>query len=146
MASTPAALQPVRRTCPKCGYIRETTDTRCPDCGKTLQSVARIRALGVFSVILGIILLGVMGYLSWWIYNAITAPTPAGGSPRFTGGQQDINFIIFVFGLVMIIGLVSLLGGLWQIIFGKRNKVLVYIIIGLGVVFMATGLLVSIAK
>jgi hypothetical protein len=146
MATAPASIQPVRRTCPKCGYIRETTDTRCPDCGKTLQSVARIRALGVFSVILGVILLGVMGYLSWWMYNAITASTPAGGSPRFTGGPQEITFIIFVFGLVMVIGLVSLLGGLWQIIFGKRNKVLVYIIIGLGALFVLTGLAVSVAR
>ena len=87
-----------------------------------------------------------MGYLSWWMYNAITAPTPAGSSPRFTGGPQDITFMVFVFGLVMIIGLVSLIGGLWQIVFGKRNKTLVYIIIGLGAIFIATGLAVSIAR
>ena len=26
----------IRRTCPKCGYIRETIETNCADCGKLM--------------------------------------------------------------------------------------------------------------
>src|SRR5262245_26698796 len=118
--TTPSAnanVAAVKKTCPKCGYIRETAETRCPDCGKVLQSVTRIRVLGVISVILGTFLLLIMGYLSFWAYRAINEPVKPGSTPRFTGGPQELGFIIFVFGLVMMISLISLLGGLWMIIF-----------------------------
>ena len=148
MTTAAGIAQPrlIKRTCPKCGYIRETTDTKCPDCGKTLVSVMRIRVLGVFLVMLGTCLLVFMSALSYWIYGLINEPTKPGSTPRFTGGPQEIRFIIFVFALVILIALVSVLGGLWQIIFGKRNKLLVIVIIVLGAVLVVTGRVISLAK
>src|SRR5215218_712637 len=99
---TPAKT--VKRNCPKCGWIRDTADTKCPDCGKLLQSVAKIRGIGVFLVILGTGLLGIMGWLSLWMYNAMTAT--GGSGATFNGGPKDMGLIIFVFALVVLISVV----------------------------------------
>jgi MFS family permease len=133
----------VKRNCAKCGYIRDTADTKCADCGRSLQSVAKIRAIGVFLVLVGTGLLGFMSWLALWMYNAIAdVPTP-GYSPRFTGGKDDVGFIVFAVGLVMVIGLTSIVGGVWQVVFGKRNKLIVALAVVLGLTFLGTGMWVS---
>ena len=142
--STDPHTPPVRRTCPKCGYIRATGETNCADCGKVLQKVSTIRALGVFLVVMGTLLLGFMGWLSLWIYGAMSN-TGSSGS-RFNGSGSDVLFIVFVFGLVISISLAATAGGLWQIIFGKRNKLIVFAVLGLGIIFAVTGLAVAINK
>ena len=135
---------PVRRTCPKCGDIRETAETNCVDCGKPLQKVSTVRALGVFLVVMGTALLGIMGWLSLWIYGAMSNTGNSGS--HFNGSPKDVLFIIFVFGLVISISLAAMAGGLWQIIFGKRNKLIIFAVFGLGIVFVITGFAVSVSK
>ena len=93
---TETQTQNVRRTCPKCGYIRDTTDEKCGDCGKPLQKVSTIRALGVFLVVLGGALLAFMSWLSLWAYGTIAHPTASGS--HFNGTPKDALFMIFVFG------------------------------------------------
>jgi predicted RNA-binding Zn-ribbon protein involved in translation (DUF1610 family) len=134
----------IRRTCPKCGYIRETAETICPDCGKTLQKVSTIRALGVVLVVMGASLLVFMSWLSLRIYGTIANPSDSGS--HFNGTPKDMLFIIFAFGLVISISPAVTAGGLWQIIFGKRNKLIVFAVLVLGVVFAAIGLAVTVSK
>ncbi len=134
----------IRRTCPKCGYIRETSETTCTDCGKPLQKVSTIRALGVLLVVLGTSLLVFMSWLSLWIYGTMANPSAAGS--HFNGTPKDMLFIIFAFGLVISISFAVTAGGLWQIIFGKRNKLIVFAVFVLGIVFAVTGLAVAVKR
>ena len=141
---TDSQAQSVRRTCPKCGDIRETADEKCRDCGKPLQKVSTIRALGVFLVVLGGSLFAFMSWLSFWAYGTIANPSASGS--HFNGTPKDMLFMIFVFGLVISISLGAMAGGLWQIVFGKRNKLIVFAAIILGIAFAVTGLSVAINK
>ena len=141
---TDSQLPPIRRTCPKCGDVRATIETKCADCGKLLQKVSTIRVLGVFLVVMGTLLLGIMGWLSLWIYNAMSNTGNSGS--HFNGSPKDALFIVFAFGLVISISLAVTAGGLWQIIFGKRNKLIVFAVMGLGIIIAVTGLAVRIAQ
>lgn len=134
----------VRQTCPKCGDIRETAEKNCADCNKPLQKVSTVRAIGVMLVVMGTVLLGFMSWLSLWAYGTIANPTSSGS--HFNGSSKDMFFIIFVFALVMAISLGVTAGGIWQIIFGKRNKLIVFSVIGLGIIFAATGFAVILSK
>jgi hypothetical protein len=134
----------VRRTCAKCGYFHETFEENCPDCGKPLQKVSTIRALGVLLVVVGTSLLGFMTWLSLWAYGTIANHSDSGS--HFNGTAKDALFMIFVFGLVIAISLGATAGGLWQIIFGKRNKLIVFAVIGLGIAFAVSGLSVAFNK
>jgi hypothetical protein len=133
-----------RRTCPKCGYIRETAETKCADCGKPLQKTSTIRILGVVLVLMGTSLLGIMGWLSFWIYGTMSNAGNSGS--RFNGSPKDILFIVFAFSLVISISFAALAGGIWQIIFGKRNKLIVFAVLGLGIIFAITGFAVAVNR
>jgi predicted nucleic acid-binding Zn ribbon protein len=141
---TDSGLISTHRTCPKCGYIRETAETNCADCGKPMQKVSTMKFLGVVLVALGGSLLAFMGWLSFWAYGTIANPSAAGS--HFNGTAKDQVFMIFVFGLIAAIALGVTAGGFWQIVFGKRNKLIVFAVIVLGIVFVVTGLAVAVNK
>lgn len=143
--STDSRAQPVRRACPKCGYIRETSETNCDFCGKLLQKISTVRISAVVLIVLGTLLLGIMSWLSLWIYGAMSPSGNPNGS-RFNGSGSDALFIIFVFGLIISISLGVTTAGFWQIIFGKRNKLIVFTVAGLGIMFLITGLAVQMMK
>lgn len=129
----------VSKSCYKCGYVRETSDAKCADCGKLLESVSRIKITGAIQIVLGGGLLAFMGWFSFWMLNA-------NSNNRFNGGANDVLFIVFIFALIVSISLGVMSAGVWQIIFGKRNKLLMFAVIGLGIVFAATGFSVLLNK
>jgi hypothetical protein len=135
----------IQRVCPKCNDIVTTSETVCSACGKKMMPASRIRMLGWLSLLCGVFLIGLMSWLSFWIYNAITKSGEP-GQGTFRGGPEIIGFIIVVFGLVLTFGFFAAISGLWQIIYGKRNKVLTFIVIILGIAFIGIGLLTALAK
>lgn len=141
---TNSQSQAIRQTCPKCGYIRETAEKNCLECGKPLQKVSTIRTLGVILVVMGSALLGFMSWLSFWAYGTIANPSKNGS--HFNGDAKDLLFMMFVFGLVISIGIAATAGGIWQVIFGKRNKLIVIVVFVLGFIFAATGFAVILSK
>jgi hypothetical protein len=44
-----------------------------------------------------------------------------------------------ILGFVFFFGFVSFAAGLWQLILGRRNMILIWVILGLGVVFLVGG-------
>jgi len=132
-----------RKTCFKCGYESETELTKCPRCGTGLKSRSMIRGLGVVLVFLGGILVAGMAFLIFWTTNMIANSDRPGATSRFTGSKSDMMFMYSIFGLVLVFGLTSLVAGLWQVIFGRRNLMLVWIMLGLGAAFMIAGTIVQ---
>lgn len=133
------------RVCPKCNDIVNTSETACPRCGRKMMPASRIKMLGWLSLFCGIFLISLMSWLSIWIYQAISRSREPGYG-TFRGGPEVVGFIIVVFGLVLTLGLFAVISGLWQIIYGKRNKILTFIVIILGAAFIGIGLLTTFAK
>lgn len=138
-------VQMIPRVCPKCNEIVNTSETVCAHCGRKMMSVSRIKMLGWLSLGCGVFLLGLMSWLSLWMYQAI-ARSGEPGAGTFRGGPEVIGFIIVIFGLVLTFGLFAAISGLWQIIYGRRNKILTFIVIILGIAFIGIGLLTTFAK
>jgi hypothetical protein len=132
------AMQVKHRSCFKCKYEIETADSKCNQCGQRLRSRTEIRALGSLLIVLSSFLIGVMTMISSWMYNVIYSPQTANGS-RFNGDEKDLAMIAGVFAFVFLFSFTALAAGLWQVIFGRRNMILVWTIIGLGIVFIAGG-------
>lgn len=116
--------------------IHNSVDMNFPQ--KGIKSPATLRALGVVLVVLGGALMGGMAVLSWMMYGVISNNDPR-ASTRFTGSESDVMFMFAIFALVFFIGLTAFSAGLWQVIFGKRNLILVWIMLGLGVIFFVVG-------
>ena len=109
---------------------------------KRTPSPSTLRALGVVLVVLGTFLMGGMAVLSYVMYGVIQGSSDPRASTKFTGSESDMMFMFAVFALVFFIGLTAFAAGLWQIIFGRRNLILVWIMLGLGGIFIIVGAVV----
>jgi hypothetical protein len=127
-------------SCPKCSF--ETTETlpKCPNCGSRLQSAAKVRILGWVLVVIGTGLVLFMSGLGLYLGQLIARSGDPGQTTRFSGGPEDVAFIVAIFGLVIAFGLASIAGGIWQIKYGKPNRKLM---VGM---FIVAGLLFVIAR
>jgi hypothetical protein len=109
-------------SCPKCSF--ETTETlpKCPNCGSRLQSKAKVRILGWVLLVIGTLLVVFMSGLGIYLAQLIARSGEPGQTTRFSGGPEDVAFIVAIFGLVISFGLASMVGGIWQIKYGKPNR------------------------
>ena len=124
-------------SCPKCSF--ETTESlpRCPSCGRRLQSAKKVRILGGLLIVIGTFLVVSMSILGLYLGSIISNSDDPGATTRFTGGTQDVMFIVAIFGLVIAFGLASIAGGIWQIIYGKPNrKVIVAVFVIAGILYV----------
>ena len=92
---------------------------------------------GLFLVVCGVFLMGMMGYITVWMINLLNNPTPNGG--KFTGTNEQLMMIFALFGSVILFGFVSFLTGLWQFILGWRNKLFTWTVVGLGILLFVGG-------
>jgi hypothetical protein len=114
------------RTCYACGF--ETTEPlkACPACGSRRFRTARaVRRLGWVLVVLGGFLVGSMVLLSAVVTRIVLRSDAPGATTTFTGGTEDLALIAGVFGFVAAIGAGAIFGGVWQIRYGRPNRVVV---------------------
>jgi len=129
------------RTCYKCDY--ETTEPldKCPRCGQRLRTARQVRRLGWVLTFLGGFLVVFMGAITIFITNIISQANDPHATTKFNGSPDMLLLMYGLFGFVILFGLVGMAGGIWQIKYGKRNKKLAYIILGMGVIFLLIGFL-----
>ncbi len=80
-----------------------------------------------------------MGYLALWVTNASTGATPVG--PKFNGTPEQLMGIYGLFGAIFLFGLLSFAAGMWQLVFGRRNKLFVWVIAAAGILLFLGGAL-----
>ena len=124
-------------SCPKCSFETIEAIPRCPSCGSRLQSAKKVRILGGLLLVIGTFLVVFMSILGVYLGSIVSNSNDPGSTTRFTGGPQDVMFIVVIFGLVIAFGLASIAGGIWQIIYGKPNrKVIVGVFVIAGILFV----------
>lgn len=107
----------------RCGFIAPGRVETCPKCGRRMRSQRTVRIYGTVLMLCGLVLLGLMGPITYYMLPELTHPGRefADGS-RFTGSGDEADMILWLFGLVLLFGLVALLTGLWQVATGRRNR------------------------
>ena len=136
MSADPTEL----RTCYRCDY--ETTDVldKCPRCGRSLRTARQVRRLGWVLTFLGAFLVVFMGVIAVLVTGLISRADESARA-KLNDNSGMLLFMYGLFGFVILFGLVGMAGGIWQIKYGKRNKKLAYIIIGMGIIFALIGYL-----
>ena len=124
-------------SCPKCSFETSEAVSRCPNCGSRVQSAKKVRILGGLLLVIGTFLVLSMSILGLYLGSLISNSNDPEATTRFTGGPQDVMFIVVIFGLVISFGLASIAGGIWQIIYGKPNrKIIVAVFVIAGILFV----------
>jgi hypothetical protein len=90
--------------------------------------------------VLGTFLVLFMGTLGFYLGSIISGTDEPGATTRFSGGPEDVAFIVLIFGLVISFGIASMAGGIWQIKYGKPNRILMVAL------FLVAGTLFVIAR
>jgi predicted RNA-binding Zn-ribbon protein involved in translation (DUF1610 family) len=121
--------------CTKCNFETNELIKDCPECGRRLMKSKTVRRLGWVLLFIGLFLLTIMSGISFVVAQAIYQTGRPGSTTSFTGDSRDVAFIVGIFSVVFAIGFTSIAGGIWQIKYGKRNKKIVFLMIGLAVVF-----------
>lgn len=112
-------------TCTKMSCRTETEGLvpKCPVCGSRTLTSRRVRILGWLLVACGIILVGMMGAIMWFLSPSLSHPGQEINGQTFNGTTEQANFVLQLFWLVAVFGVLSLVNGIWQIAKGKRNIV-----------------------
>lgn len=137
MQNVPATALP-HKTCYKCSYEAQTAEIKCPRCRKKLWTRTETRVLGGVLAALGSFLVVVMGAIILFFVGLMSQSGKSSGA-KFTGTKNDAVMVFAILGFVLLFGFTSLIAGLWQLIFGRRNMVLIWIVLGLGIIFLVGG-------
>ncbi len=130
------------RNCYKCGFEGKTPLSQCPHCGQRLRSANEIRGLGVVLFLIGGLLSSIGGGLFVLVALLVAQAGQPGSNVKMTEEARGGVIFLFIFGifaLLVALGLTAMLAGVWQILFGRRNKFFVYVFLGLVVVTLIAG-------
>jgi hypothetical protein len=97
--------------------------------------VRQARRLGWFQIVIGAFLVALMGVITFVVSRVISESGRPGAGARFTGSHSDLMFMYGIFGVVIAIGLMSIVGGVMTIRYGRTNKVVMFLIIALAIAF-----------
>lgn len=111
------------RVCYKCRYEESTSDTKCPRCGRILYTETKIRTLGALITFLGAVIAIMMAYILSFVYGSVNQ---SNASLRFTGTETQALYIYAILGLTFTAGIFFVFTGLWQVVFARRNRILVW--------------------
>ncbi len=106
-----------------------------------MHTATSTRVRGGLLAIIGIFLIVFMGYLMIWAFAAFSNVNGPGA--RFTGTREERLMIIGLFSTLIVFGLMSLGTGVWQLIIGRRNRVLTWVLLGIGgLLAVGTGMVI----
>lgn len=124
------------RFCYKCRRPAGAFDKRCASCGGVVRTKTTIRVLGGVLVFLGGFISALMAFVGTFIFSQLAHE---GGPVRFRGSDGELLLIVGIIGLTFVVGVSFALAGLWQLIFGRRNSLIVWISISLVIVLFIIG-------
>jgi hypothetical protein len=127
------------RFCFKCKWEGPSGDKFCPQCRKPLRTRAFIRITGGVMTAMGGFLVLIMGLISLWMMQAVANSNNPNAHVKFNGTKNDLFMIAGIFGTVLVFGFASLTAGLYQLIVGRRNMGLLYVMMILGTLLFVGG-------
>jgi hypothetical protein len=139
-AQPPTGAEPQIHFCFKCRWEGRTHLAACPNCRRPLFSQKNVRTRGVLLTFLGLFLTGFMGVIAFFVTEMLmsAAKDPRSGV-KFNGDENMLALIYLIFGNVIAIGVTMTLAGLWQVVFARRNMVLIWLFFGLIIVTLFIG-------
>jgi hypothetical protein len=127
---------PEQRFCYKCHYPAGFADVACPRCGcRALRTKKTIRVLGGVLVFLGGFISALMAVVMVFMLGVFAKADAA----KFRGEEDKMLFAVGIIGLTFAVGVAFSIAGVLQIIFGRRNTIVVWIALGLVVVLLVAG-------
>ncbi len=115
----------------------EDSVEKCPRCGKKMRTPKTVRRLGWVLLALGLFLIVLMGTITWNLAPMMMHPgDPTATGSSFTGTADQARMILRLFAVVIVFGVATAFNGIWQIVTGRRNLVIMWIVLGIAGVLL----------
>lgn len=132
-----------RQRCGSCGSATPVWSDVCERCGQVLHSPGRLRGAGVLYLVLGSLLAGGAACLIVLIAVIVARSDDPVATMRFSGSGWELALAFGALGFVLLLGVVGILMGVWQVRHGRRNLRLVRVVMVLYVIFWVGAMLVQ---
>ena len=121
----PNQVQPTIYYCRKCDRAWTTTESECRQCGRPMQTQSSVKSLGQVLIVLGVIIVigGGIGLL--------TAAPVLLLAKLSEKEMMTALTALDMCGAVTAAGLTAIFTGRWQAKYGRSNRTLVWIFLGL---------------
>ena len=126
--------EPSHGICDTCGSETELVENHCHLCDRQLRKQKNIRVGGAILTVLGIIVIGMMSYIIYAINQTIIASRNPQSLSRWTASPGETDLMMTILYFVLAYGIAASVAGLWHLITGKLNKMLFFVMSGLGMV------------
>jgi hypothetical protein len=124
------------RFCYKCHRPAGAFDPKCQRCGcKALRTKATIRTLGGVLIFLGGFISALMAVVGVVFYGVLAQADRR----QVNASEGELLFAAGIIALTFAVGVAFAFAGVWQIIFGRRNGLIVWISIGLVIALLVAG-------
>lgn len=133
----------VKHRCGSCGSRTPAWADVCASCGGVIHAPRHLRQAGVLYLVLGMLLTAPAVYLILLVARIMAHPDDPGATTRFNGGPADVALVFGSLGFVLLLGMVGIAMGAWQVVHGRRNPRLVRVVMVFYVVFWIAAVLVS---
>lgn len=132
-----------KQRCGSCGSGTPAWSDVCAECGAVLHSPRRLRHAGVLYLGLGMLLTAPAVYLILLVARILARSDDPGAATRFTGGPADLALVFATLGFVLLLGIVGIAMGAWQVVHGRRDTRLVRVVMAFYAVFWVGAMLIS---
>jgi hypothetical protein len=106
---------------PTCAFTVEGSLAVCPKCGGPMRAVRESRLRGWALLLLGLLLVGMMGAITFYMAPALMRPGEEADGNSFTGTAQQARLILYLFWALIGFGAVTTANGLYQIATGRQH-------------------------
>lgn len=117
--------------CYNCKFEGDVVENICPKCRKPLHARQQIRVLGGVMLGLSLILIVGMAYIIYSMDRSLMNSGKPGSVTKWTASPSEISMMFGVLYTVLATGIAAFIAGLWHLVIGRRNLVLIWIIFGL---------------
>lgn len=129
------------RSCLFCGHASHETVGLCPGCQRKRRFLTKKQVLltGWLQLICGLILVGLMGMITFNLLPSLLYAGQEVGGQTFTGTPEQAKLILLLFSLIITTGLVCTVAGLWILITKRLNKWIYLLTFGLCMAVILAG-------
>ena len=117
--------------CYACGHETYESASFCTQCGARMQSRRSSRRYGWVLLVCGLLITSTIGAVLYYTAPLLLRPGLSIGGSRFSGTAAQASVILGILGMVALFGVTAAAYGLWQIKTGRRNRKVVYFVVGL---------------
>jgi hypothetical protein len=136
-------ITPLYGVCDTCRNETEIINDRCALCTRLGQKQKNIRVGGTILTVCGLIVIGMMSY---FIYLVVSIDESRNSQTVSKWTSSEVDLILTIFCFVLAYGISLSISGLWHAVTGEVNKMLLYVMSGVGFVLFIGARIIIIGK